>query len=1381
VRFKKGISHTRRTNVSQCWSAVVALFTALLVVNAGSQVAAQSDSQVWATAVNLSHSGAASRPVIVTQPDGGLRVFWWDSFDGVTMTETDSFSGPTAEWSDPLPIQIAVLEAREFPAPDGSEFVSKPIAAMPYIFGDTFGQAHAVWLGKADETTGARPLLHARLGETSTNWTTARVLAESAIGFSATVDAAGNIHLAYMRALNTARLPSGVYYRRSDDGGANWQASATVYLSRYLRLLSPEGTHLSVAAGEAGSVYISWRDPQKNGILLAASLDEGRTWQEPTPVGTRIGGAEGQSSSAHFVPGEEPQLLWDVLRPSGACDLYQAPVQEVLAADGEASTHVLPHWEACTPDKQLLALGEGRVLLAAEREDGSLLLADWDGSSWQSSSPMFVQVDDPNLGGRTQLAALSLTLSSPSASEGEDPAQTLAIVGVDGQGEVWITGSQVEALRSLFAPMAPAPAPTPLLRPPGTPGGPDSLSSQPANLSRSGAASDPAIVTGPDGKLRAFWWDAYDGLMVADGAVWSSTVLSGTQPVTITLDTWTDAVRAPISFPLTILGGAGGAPESGAPPQPTTIRAMPRIVADATGRSHAFWAQEPLGLTGLEPLLYSSLDRDSVFWSSVEVLAESAAAFDVAAAGDGRLHLVYLRSRHTGDAAAGVYHRRSDDGGATWSVPAALDTSRYYRLALPDSAHLRLSADGVGNVYVTWDHPHQERLLLAASLDDGATWSEPTTLGGADVLPQHGRLFAMSAGGQSKPPVTWLMWEDASQGGGCVLYQAPVHEALVDREAVGQRVLDTLNVCPQGEQFLAAGTDGVLMGAGAGSDVLTLIIWDGQQWSEPQRHSFHFENLDTGAPVYLGALQSTLVQIPSADRETDPLDAGSWTEMALVILGTDGQGDVWSIPSQMGALEVVFAPPSPWSTPADVTLGTTLPDLPSMAADAEGRVHTLWSEPEQPGSTEKTLRYARWDGERWTRPTTVLRSPEGTAEQPVLVVQGNFLHALWSGGSIPQIWHSWVFVQDANFAAGWSEPQPLPASDAVPGMGGATWPHATASDGVLHVVYAVPVNEGRGIYYVRSEDGGQSWRLPGQVFDAAGLGWTAAGMPRLAVGAQGSVHVVWVHSSLSLDRPPQGIYYAFSEDEGETWSEPLEVAKGAYTWPQVVASETGQMHVLWNEAAEGGVWHRWSPGGSSTRTETVEGWTRAERMAGWSNVRGPMGLAADGAGRLHLASLGLDDSGESALLYTTWGDAAEPAAADRRWTKQEVFRLGLEPDDPGIGMALQPALGKLDIVFVGQEPEGEEPVLKGLWHTGRAVSPAGASPPTAVPTRPTEAPLSTPTPGPTPTATRDLAGGPPPPGTDSTGPSLPFLLGGGLAALIVAVFFGTRSLLARRR
>lgn len=937
--------------------------------------------------------------------------------------------------------------------------------------------------------------------------------------------------------------------------------------------------------------------------------------------------------------------------------------------------------------------------------------------------------------------------------------------------------------------------------------------SRPVNLSRSGAASSPVIVTRPDGALSVFWWDQFDGLVTADGVVVTQSVVSGTQTISVTTETWSDAATVPILIAQPTSTPAGGAGQI--EPELVPIKVMPRIVTDATGRAHAFWLQQIDDTTTDLALMHGTLDAGSTVWANVGVLAETVVAYDMAIDDTGALHLSYLRTWHATDAPSGAYYTRSEDGGVTWSRPNMIHSSAYYRLLSPEIAHLQLAIDDATGVYVTWDDPRLEHIWLAGSSDRGSTWREPTTIRDPAAPVRHGRLFAApdQAGDQM-----WLLWEEAGYGGGCVLYQASVRAILAGTESAGQRVWDNLTSCsaPKSELFLPLGEARVLFVTGIGGAALTIRGWDGSaatatsggQWSEPLQKSFYFDDPETGKAVYLQELTAMLLESTS---HTGLSAAGQWANQALIIVGTDGQGDVWVMPGWMDAPEMVFAPPSPWSEPVNVSQNATFPGLPAVAADAKGWVHVLWAEAESPDKPGQALYYAYWNSateypagsEKWIRPVMVLRSPQGSTKEPSLVVLDDRLHVVWSGGPNGQIWYSRAFLEDAYAAGGWDDPRPLPAPAAGEGVG--SRPHIVTSagtEGILHTVYAVPVNEGRGIYYTFSKDGGGNWSPAHQVFDAAGAGWAAVDYPRLAVDLQGGLHAVWIRAALSTGEPPQGIYYAYSSDQGETWSEPMEIAEGAYAWPYIVADGAGRVHLLWSSEIAGDLnwWHRWLVGdlnesglvGANRRAAGGE----VELVPTFRGVHGPIGAVADGKGTLYLVGLGYNMTGESVLLYTTWDGSSETAAsiASDLWGEQHSFHLELQPGHPGLTLVWQPERGRLDVFFRGEMWTQDASLQADLWHTGRAI-PAVAlvtgapgidnqeTPTLTVLTPPALATLSsqqTQLLG-TPAPTKDLNTIPPLDGEGGSNLPLTLALGGGLAALIVAGIFGLYLAWAKRR
>jgi hypothetical protein len=335
--------------------------------------------------------------------------------------------------------------------------------------------------------------------------------------------------------------------------------------------------------------------------------------------------------------------------------------------------------------------------------------------------------------------------------------------------------------------------------------------------------------------------------------------------------------------------------------------------------------------------------------------------------------------------------------------------------------------------------------------------------------------------------------------------------------------------------------------------------------------------------------------------------------------------------------------------------------------------------------------------------------------------------------------------------------------------------------GALHVVYAVPLNEGRGIYYTRSDDGGETWSEAQVIFDAAAAGWAMVDRPSLAVDGWGRPHVAWVRAPLPGSGPPEGIYYTrlegggVNQDTEGMWSEPVEIADGPYDWPRVVATLTGQVHVLWGEANGSFGWtHQWFADGGA-------GWTRPEHVGQFAGVHGPVGLVGDGAGTLHLVGVGEDDAGEPALLYTTW--------AGERWDDLETHRLTYGArGEPGAAIALESALGRLHVTFREETEDEEGEAQMTMRYVSRSVPVVEVTPVPAFTPRPTMTPVLEATPMPTPTprpAVNPEAPSPGPPSL-SLGPlTLPLLSVGGIlvAALLVVVvgFLALRPPWVRRR
>jgi hypothetical protein len=492
----------------------------------------------------------------------------------------------------------------------------------------------------------------------------------------------------------------------------------------------------------------------------------------------------------------------------------------------------------------------------------------------------------------------------------------------------------------------------------------------------------------------------------------------------------------------------------------------------------------------------------------------------------------------------------------------------------------------------------------------------------------------------------------------------------------------------------------------------------------------------------------------------------------LSVAGCDGRGDVWTARNAVSLSDLLPSLKPIWSSLETLSESGTaaIEGVPAIGADPQGKLYTLWSQADPAGMAGASLYAAVWDGARWSRGAPVLTQKEagaGRAVQPSLAAdaQGR-LHVVWNNG---QVVYSWKYARDAGAAQGWATPWPLPSVSTA-----SSWPDIVADPRgeTLHVVYAVPYNEGRGIYYVRSSDGGQTWGKPVAVFDAAAAKWDSADKPRLALDAQMDVlHIVWLRA-LPAESNGQMVYYARSTDGGQTWNAPIKLAEGVVNWPRVAVMGTGRVAVIWDQVRARGavtapyeVWAQFSLDGGQR-------WTEAARVRGFEQVSGPAGLASDGAGSLYVLGLGLKPGGESALLYARW-DGRAWADADRAGLGQDAA-LG-----NAVSAAFAPGANRLGVAlrqraFQAPRQTAPAPDVAGqvsgsefqVAASGRELAPAArpAPAPTFTP-MPASTLLPTATPGPTSTPRPRVSAAV----VETPGRSVsPWVVGATLAVLLVA-------------
>jgi hypothetical protein len=830
------------------------------------------------------------------------------------------------------------------------------------------------------------------------------------------------------------------------------------------------------------------------------------------------------------------------------------------------------------------------------------------------------------------------------------------------------------------------------------------------NLSRSGAASQPHLLVSQDGDMQAFWWDRFDGLT-------TSYFLNGN---------WSDPEAVPVGSPLQT-----------SPPQ---------LFLDNNRVIHAFWMEGEAG----GPLMHSRMELGSMTWSPIQTASESVLSFSVGVSPNGELALAFYRTRHTEEFPAGVYIKKYHHTEKTWNRLLPVHTSIYYRLHSPNRANIKITATSDDVWHVVWELPNEKLAMYASSNDGGASWPEVAGLSAGDEKSAKPRILHLV---DNK---ALILWED-EKAGGCVLNQQEL--LSLDSEdgfqvsiSSPQLVLSNLRTCPSRERFWQIG-DGILWVWGEGSPTLTMsaFTFENYQWSTPRNIQVSFLSRQENRLINLHDLRAAII------------------ENQLVVIGVDtAAGEVWVANTEVGYDKIVFSPPSTWSHPFPLVKNKDL-GLPVLAVDGKGFINIIWSQPVGMNSNNVSLLYARGFYNAFIAPVKIVggNSEEFPRQPSFSIDQEDRIHLVWS-----DILHGQILYRRAVAGVLITERDWLPAVT-LASPGAASWPQiGMDASGRLYVVYLVPLNEGRGVYFVYSDDRGTSWSKPELIFDAAEDGWPMVDQLAFAVHPDGSLHAAFVKNSLPGTLPAMGIFYIYSTDRGETWSSPRPLAGEGSDWPQLALSNN-QIHLLFSSLE--GVWHRWS-----SIENLVEGeidWSLVSRVPGWYQIAAPPGVAVDGSvtnGTVHLVGTSIEGaSGNSILLYSTW--------AGDRWVRMDPFVSSIIVGQGYSASAAAPAQGGvLAVAWLGQAEPASGDGMQTLYLTSRqiplveniasqVVQPISITPePPAIPVLPTTA---------APTPTPDLNRVP----VETEGPVIPWLLGGGLAALAVTGIFGFRLVWIRKK
>ena len=845
----------------------------------------------------------------------------------------------------------------------------------------------------------------------------------------------------------------------------------------------------------------------------------------------------------------------------------------------------------------------------------------------------------------------------------------------------------------------------------------------PVNLSNSDLTSLPGIVSDQNGAVHVIWKDDTLGWMytnLMDG-VWS-------QPVAV-------------KYPFTDF----------AP-----------VLVDGGDYLHAFWINTNNDTLYHSRALPTKVGTDGG-WEKARPLAKGVEDFKAIYRPDKTLHLAYMTSLEDEKNIPGVYYLRSIDSGTKWEPAIQIYTSRYFRSLDPAMANVDISAGSNGEqqpVFITWNNPALKRIFLAKSGDGGINWEVPMEVDGPNPSDTTNSPFNPIL--NVKGSDILLLWQANLQSDfACTLYyQWSNNNGSTWSER--SRFLDEYVGCPQDNVLINANPDFTLLQTSIRDEVY-MLAWDGKSWSKPlpQETLSGFNDPLTNEAVTYRCLQSTVQ---------------SGSTIYMVGCNEAGNIDIWVTSRSIGSKESWFPSTSLWEEPEIVFDSENEITSVQTVADLHGVFHILWRQEDKLGesSIQRSIYYARYNENVLSQPGRVLTSPDKMVDDFSLAYdQGrDRLAVVWTSDTTGEIFYSWADISSATSTFEWSKAVTLPTVRPLiksPNI-------LITPDGTIHVAYAVPLNEERGIYLISSTDGGETWGPAVRVFGVTDSDWQVIDYPILASSGDNILYIMWRRENIIGGGGAVGLYYSLSNDRGHSWSDPDIVSNEPNQGGWIIDGATQGVHRFWlsSHGNESSFYHEAS-------IDQGANWTNQENLTGFGEKPGIAHPFINEAGSINFVQA-VEYSPQNFVINHQQDN-------DGSWATLSSLNVGSGVIDEITSLSAQDLVdGRVVVAYsVNQtEPaEGDQPyrlymALQGdipVQATQEVIS-ANVSPatPTALPqptSTPTE-PASTPVPTQiiqTPTPQLDLTASVSGDNPQSVATSTGLILSGGLAVLVVVGFF----------
>lgn len=728
---------------------------------------------------------------------------------------------------------------------------------------------------------------------------------------------------------------------------------------------------------------------------------------------------------------------------------------------------------------------------------------------------------------------------------------------------------------------------------------------QAVNLSKSGATSNPILISSPSGSLFAFWKNSADGYYYAENQS----------------SEWDSPVRGDFPF-------ATRAYTVDLPPNAPTPLYDPAITADQAQGFHAFWVNED------EELEYSRYTQGDISllasWSFPVDMDSSVAEATAYTTSDNEIHLAYVKKDR--GVRAGIYHRFSEDGGVTWSIASQIYSSSFFGQATLDSADMQFFEDGQ-DIYFAWNDAFTEQVFLSEFMNGTGSSSSWST---AQIIDSRKQVDSASvAGPQNIKGVSvggdiHVFWVSGHDDDKCSLFTRRSEDSGESWTFPTKLVVET-DVCVDNYNIEKNGSGLILHTFSPNKAEVRNFEEDAWSKAAPQSDLLGFVD-----PVNFRSIRAT------CKHQFEIFD----DELVSLVCGVGATEDIWSTAILLDDLATPDVLPSEWTDSVQIAMEDNQIFSPEIVSDPNGELHAFWVQNGQ-GYSDKPLIQEQGDGiyyskglsQNWSTPINILSTDGGNSNPSAgYHPPTRNLMVAWEDGINQQLLFSKVSATSAVNWQDWSDPVSLPAPFPNP-----SHPELSiTADGTLVVTYAVPYNDGQGLYLVVSEDNGDSWSDPISLLNIEGA-WDILIEPRVVATDLNNLHIAFVNQIGASDSVRNELYYMFADLVNFTSGE-VDVTVPSLVQNQLLESNNvlsyelekdernDVVHLIWQE------WNGTQPnlwGKTFRQNGTIP--SDPAQISGFGFPVGNLSTAHDSRNGLHMAQMFLENvDGEDELATYSW-------------------------------------------------------------------------------------------------------------------------------------------------